>query len=139
MLFDKIPNRDRATELLGRDEFARTAGMEVLKAEPGVAVVRMPVAGHLKNGHGALHGGALFTLADYASAIASNMYGEPTVALNGSISFLSSVRDGHVEARARTVKAGKRVKYQVVDVFDADEQLVATFQSGAITVKRKPD
>lgn len=137
MLFENIPNRGEAEALLGKDAFAKMAGFSVLQAEPGLAKVRMPVAPHILNGHGFVHGGALFTLADYASAVASNMYGAPTVALNGSISFLSSVRKGHLTAVARTIKAGRRVKFQTVDIYDEDETLVASFQGGSIEVKRK--
>lgn len=137
MLFSSIPNRGKAEELLGRDAFAKAVGLEVLQAEPGFAKVRMPVAAHLLNGHGNLHGGAMFTLADYAAAVASNMYGEPTMALNGSISFLHAVRGGYVTAVARTVKSGRRVTFQTVELFDSDETPVAIFQSGSIAVRRK--
>lgn len=139
MLFDNIPNRERVEELLGKDAFAKLAGIEVLEAEPGFAKLRMPVKDDLLNGHGFLHGGALFTLADFAGAVASNMYGDPTMALNGNISFLTAVSGGHVTAVARTIKAGRRVKYQNVDIYDENETLVASFQGGAITVRRKQD
>lgn len=122
---------------MGIDLFAREIGCEVLRAEPGYAEVRLPLAPKVMNGHGNLHGGALFTLADYASALASNLNDHPTMAINGSISFLSAVRDGHVLARARTVKNGRRMKFQVVEIFDAAERLVATFQSGCMHVPPK--
>lgn len=137
MPFSNIPNCGKAEELLGRDAFAKTAGLEVLQAEPGYAKVRMPVAPHVLNGHGNLHGGAMFTLADYAAAIASNMYGKPTMAINGSISFLNAVRGGYVTAKAQTVKSGRRVTFQMVELFDEDETPVAIFQGGSIAVKRK--
>ena len=136
-LFDKLPNRDEVEPLLGIDAFAEQMGMEVLRAEAGYAEVRLPLSPGVMNGHGNLHGGAMFTLADYAGALASNMYGEATMAVNGSISFMNAVRGGHVVAKARTVKAGRRVKFQVVDIYDADDTLVATFQGAAMTVRRK--
>lgn len=139
MPFSKIPNQGQAEELLGRDAFAKTAGLEVLHAAAGFAKVRMAAAAHVLNGHGNLHGGALFTLADYAAAIASNMFGKPTMALNGSISFLQAVRGGYVTAVARTVKSGRRVTFQVVEIFDEDETPVAIFQGGSIAVKRGGD
>lgn len=135
--FEKIANRGVVENLLGRDAFARTAGLEVIAAEPGRATVRMPVRENLLNGHGNLHGGALFTLADYAAAVASNMYGDATMALDGSISFLNAVRGGSVTAVAKTVKAGRRIKFQTVDIRDDDGVLVATYQSGSISVRRK--
>lgn len=138
MLFDKLSNRDAVEPLLGRDAFAERAGMEVVRAEPGYAEVRLPLSPGVLNGHGNLHGGALFTLADYAGAVASNMLGEATAAITGSISFLASVRGGHVVASARTVKAGRRVTFQTVEIRDAEGTLVATFQGTAAKVRRKP-
>lgn len=137
MLLDNLSNRDEVELLLGIDRFAEEAGMEVLRAEPGYAEVRLPLADKVLNGHGNLHGGAMFALADYAGAVASNMYGEPTMAVNGSISFLNAVRGGFVLAKARTVKAGRRVKFQNVDIYDAEDNLVATFQGAAMLVRRK--
>lgn len=122
---------------MGHDAFARHAGMEVLAAERGYAKVRLPVARHTLNGHGNLHGGALFTLADYTAAIASNMFGDATMAVNGSICFLNAVREGWVTAEARTVKSGRRVKFMLVEIHDQEGKLVATFQGTSVTVPRQ--
>ena len=130
-------DRQAFYDIMGRDAFIELAGIEIIDAGAGFSEVRLPVTDKVKNGHGKLHGGALFTLADYAAAIASNLYGETTMAVNGSISFLRGVTDGHVTARARTVKSGKRMKFQVVEVFDAEERLVAIFQGGAMHVPRR--
>lgn len=137
MPLDKLPNRKEVEKLLGTDTFAKRAGLVVVHAEAGYAEVHLTLSEEVLNGHGNLHGGALFTLADYAAAVASNMYGEPTMAMNGSISFLNAIRGGHVVAKARTVKAGRRVKFQLVDIFDDEENLVATFQGSAMLVHRK--
>lgn len=130
-------DRERFREIMGVDNYADLAGMEVIRAEPGYAEVRMPLTEKVMNGHGNLHGGAMFTLADYAGAIASNMHGAPTLAVNGSISFLRAVRSGHVLARARTVKTGRRMNFVSVDIVDGSDRLVATFQGGAMAVGEK--
>lgn len=140
MLFDRIPNREEVEGLMGIDAYAEHSGMEVLRAEPGCAEVRLNLSPSILNGHGSLHGGALFTLADYAGAIASNMLGEATAAITCSISFLSAVRGvegGHVLATARTTRAGRRITFQTVDIRDAAGNLIATFQGTAAKVKRK--
>lgn len=122
---------------MGHDAYAELTGLEVVRAEAGYAEVRLPVTPGIVNGHGNVHGGALFTLADYAAAVASNLFGDPTIAANGSISFLRPVRGGHALARARTVKAGERMNFQNVELFDDQERLVAVFQGSAIRVRRK--
>ncbi len=130
-------DRERFRAIMGTDNYADLAGMEVVLAEPGRAEVRLPLTDKVMNGHGNLHGGALFTLADYAGAIASNMHGTPTVAANGTISFLRAVRSGYVLARAKTVKTGRRMNFVTVDIVDEQDRLVATFQGGAMAVAGK--
>ncbi len=136
-LFDNLPNPEDVEAVMGVDTYALVSGCQVLRAEPGYAEVKMPVGPSVLNGHGNLHGGAMFTLADYASALASNLCGHPTMAVNASIQFMSAVRGGHVIAKATTVKNGKRLKFQTVDIVDADGRLVAVFQSGAMHVPRR--
>ncbi len=123
-------------DVMGHDAYAATTGLEVVRAEPGYAEVRLPITPKILNGHGNVHGGAIFTLADYAGALASNMYGDATMATNGSISFLRPVNGAVLVAKARTIKAGRRMKYQQVDMYDDRGELVATFQGAAITVNR---
>lgn len=132
-MFDK----EKFYDIMGYDAFITLAGVEVVQAEAGFAEVRLPVTPKVLNGHGKVHGGALFTLADYAGAIASNLHGETTMAVNGSISFMRGVTEGHVTARARTVKDGRRMKFIVAEIFDVDERLVAVFQGGAMHVPRR--
>ena len=131
-----MSEKDEVFEIMGRDNYAGLTGLKVVTARPGYAEVSLPVTEKIMNGHGNVHGGAIFTLADYAAALASNMFGEPTMATGGSISYLRAVRDGYLLAKATTVKAGRRMKFQVVDIYDAEEELVATFQGGAINVFR---
>lgn len=132
-----MPGRKELALRMGRDSYAELTGLEVLRAEPGYVEVRLKVTPAILNGHGNVHGGALFTLADYASAAASNMYGAPTIAVDGSISYLQAVREGEVVAKARTVRRGRRMTFQVVELFRGDGELAAIFQGGAIVVEKR--
>ena len=106
--------------------------MDVVVAEPGYAKVRMPVTDKVLNGRGMVHGGAFFTLADYAGALASNMCGIPTVATNCTIAFLKSAREGVLWAEAKTIKAGRRLTTQTVEVRNDAGELLAFFQGTAM-------
>ena len=132
------PECNEAFECMYRDSMAKLLGIEIVAAEPGYAEVRLPVTPKILNGHDTIHGGALFTLADFASSIAANRYGQATVAASGSIFFLKSCNSGVVTAKAKTVKAGKRMKFQLVEVFTGTGELMATFQGSSITVSSKP-
>ncbi len=124
-------------EVMGDDVYAlRTTGIEVVEAKAGYARTRLPVTPAIMNGHGNVHGGAYFTLADYTAALASNMLGPRNMAVNGSISFLRAVRSGELIAEARTVKSGKRMSFMTVEIRDASGELAAIFQSSSITVDR---
>ena len=46
------------------------------------------------NSIGTVHGGALFTLADFTFALAANSHGIVTVAINANISYLKAVTEG---------------------------------------------
>ena len=130
-------DKERFLELMGVDNYAVLAGMEVVKADPGYAEVKLPITQKVLNGHGNLHGGALFTLADYAGAVASNMHGRATMAVNGSISFMRAVQSGYVLARATTVKTGRRINFITVEIVDDQDRPIASFQGGAMAVERK--
>ena len=135
-----MADKDGWLGMMGRDAYAELTGLEVVLAEPGRAEVRLPITPKVLNGHGNVHGGAIFTLADYAGALASNMHGDATMATNGSISFLRPARGDVLFAKAKTIKAGRRVKFQAVEIYDGRNELVAIFQGGDITVNRKvPD
>ncbi|MCL2001726.1 MAG: PaaI family thioesterase [Planctomycetes bacterium] len=132
-----MPDKKCWLEIMGHDAYAELIGLEVVHAEPGRAEVRLTITPKVLNGHGNVHGGAIFTLADYAGALASNMLGDPTIATNGSIAFLRPAGSGILTAKARTVKSGRRMKYLVVDICNDRDELIAVFHGGAITVHRK--
>lgn len=70
-----------------------TMGMQLVRCEPGRAVMRMVVKELHLNGHRICHGGFIFTLADSTFAFACNSRNKATVASGGSIEFL---RPGHL-------------------------------------------
>ena len=71
------------------DRFATEClGAEILEAEPGRALCRAEIRPSLCNALGNPMGGALFTLADLAFAVASNCGGRDTVTLDSAVHFL---------------------------------------------------
>ncbi len=89
------------------------------------------------NPTGRLHGGVLSGLADTAMGAAflsSVPAGASGTNMDLSMRFLHGVVAGRLEARARTIKAGRRVSLMACDVVDADGRLVATAQSQFLTL-----
>ena len=71
-----------------------------------------------RNAMGAVMGGAIFTLADYALAVACNMGEEPTVSVSNSIEFLASARGGRLIATCDADKSGRSLGFYTIDVAD---------------------
>lgn len=100
---------DAVVEMLRRDRSLHGAGIEVLSASGGRAVVQMLVGPDAVNGHGRAHGGLLFMLADTAFACAANSLAPPSVTVAADIAFLEGAREGElVVAEAQVRHAGRR-------------------------------
>ena len=73
-----------------RDQLARHLGMELIELSPGHAIARMEIKPFHLNGADSVHGGAIFSLADFAFAAACNTHGTLAVAINA---FLDPMRE----------------------------------------------
>jgi uncharacterized protein (TIGR00369 family) len=109
--------------------YARLLGIEIVKLTRGEAVLSMTVRPELTRMEGILHGGALASLMDSASAFAVLTLlepGERTVTVDLTLHFMRPVSEGRVEARGRVLRAGRRVFTVSIDATDADGKSVAT-------------
>lgn len=85
-----------ARDLWARDAASRSLGMELLEARPGRAVVRMVVRPEMVQGHGSMHGGLLFSLADTAFAFCCNGPDRVVVGASADITWMTAAREGDV-------------------------------------------
>jgi acyl-CoA thioesterase len=122
---------DDAIERMKQDAFARLLGIELVDAGPGRAAVRMTVKDEHRNSVGMVHGGVIFTLADYAFAVACNSHGVPAVAVQCSISYFRPPQGAVLTAEASEVSLTRRLGTYVVHVRDTDGDLAALFQGMA--------
>lgn len=122
--------------LIDNDYFARHSGIELLEMKKGYAKAKMPIADYHLNGVRVVHGGAIFTLADFAFAAASNSHGKIAVGINVSVSYMKAATEGVLYAEAREVSLNSKIGNYIVEVTDAEEDLVAVFQG---TTYRKRD
>jgi len=118
-----------------RDRFAAGAGIRLVECGPGRAVARMTLKpGHM-NGVDVAQGGAVFTLADFAFAVACNTRGPVALAIDVSISFLAATRRGTLTASAREVSRSSRLSRVEVVVRDASRTAVALFHGTAFVTR----
>ena len=104
--------------------YARMMGMEITEVWPGGARVVMSGEGK-ENPHGVIHGGAIFSLADQAFAIAANQE-EVQVATSVYITFMVPAT-GTLEAVAEFLGETEQTSLYRVSV-KAGEKLVASFE-----------
>jgi acyl-CoA thioesterase len=122
---------DALQDFFDRDRFARRAGIALEEVGPGYARARMTITDDHKNGAGTVHGGAFFTLADFAFAVACNSHGTLAMAASAHISFLRSVTEGVLSAEAREISAGRKLGTYLVEIRDTDGEMVALFTGTA--------
>ena len=124
-------------DFLQGDQFAKQCGIELVSVAPGQAVARMRVQPWHLNAVGITQGGAIFTLADYAFAAASNSHGTVAVGVNVSITYLKSITTGVLTAEAREVDLNPKLASYAVNVTNEAGQLIAIFQ-GLVYRKSQP-
>ena len=116
---------DEAREYFRGDRFAEEAGIALESLEP--VTCGMALTERHSNANGGVMGGAIFTLADFAFAVAVNNVHRPTVAQQVSINYLSPPRGCRLTAVARCVKDGRATCVYNVDVSDDTGRAVAQF------------
>ncbi len=119
MTLDNDSPIDQIRDFFAHDLFAYEAcGCRIVEASHGHAVTTFDIAPIHRNAMGAVMGGAIFTLADYALAVACNIGEKPTVSVSNSIEFLSSARGDRLIATCDVDKSGRSLGFYTVDVRD---------------------
>lgn len=109
--------------------YYRHLGFQVESLTERYARLVMPVREELYQFERAVHGGAIYSLADAAVAIALLTVagpGEQVVTIEGKLNFLAPVREGELVAEGRIVHQGRRISLGESDVtLDGQDGLVA--------------
>lgn len=109
------------------DRFAMNCGITIDELDEDKCLCSMPVTAEIKNAAGGVMGGALFTLADFAFAVASNNVHHTTVAQQVSINFLSGTRGNRLFAQTTCKKDGKTTCVYNIDITDDLGRDIAQF------------
>jgi len=118
------------------DTFAEHLGIELLEVSEGRAKAKMEIKDHHLNGINIAHGGAIFSLADLAFAVASNSHKTIALGINASISYLKAASKGTLIAEAKEVSINPKLATYDIRVTNEDNELIAIFHG---TVYRKKD
>ena len=121
--------RQRIAKALETVPFAKLLGLKLESVEPGHAVLSMPVREEFKQNHGVVHGGAIASLLDSATAFAIIPLlaeDERTTTVDLTIHYLRPLLEGTARASARVVRAGRRVITVSAELYDEQGKLAAT-------------
>ena len=116
---------NKLTKFLENDRFATFIGIELVKVQPGYALAKMEISEKHLNGVNIIQGGAIFTLADFAFAAASNACGQVTVGINANISYFQASKGKTLIAEAKEVAVSQKISNYNVDVFNENKDYIA--------------
>ena len=129
---------EQIKEFFKNDKLAAYLGIELLDVSLGFAVSKMEIKEEHLNGINTVHGGAIFTLADFTFAVAANTHGTVTVAINGNMSFMKAAfKGGILTATATEVSINPKLGTYTVNVTDDNGDLIAIFQGMAYRKRDK--
>jgi uncharacterized protein (TIGR00369 family) len=124
------------TELMGMVPFAVMLGMELVSATAEEVIGRLDWREELGTIGGALHGGAMMSLADNLGGVCAYLNlppGATTATISSSTNFMRGVREG-LTATARPLRVGRSVIVVQTELRDDAGRLVAqTTQAQAVT------
>ena len=118
-------NIDAARAYFEGDRFAMENGITIDALDEEGSACSVALTSRHKNAMGNAMGGAIFTLADIAFAVAANHRHHPTVAQQVSVNFLNAGRGARLIARAACKKDGRGSCVYNVDVTDETGRDVA--------------
>lgn len=127
-------------QMLATMPLALTLGIELDEADAALVQGHLDHSSRLTTLGGALHGGALMTLADSVGAVCAFLNLPPdssTTTLESKTNFLRGVRGGTVRATARPLHVGRMSIVVQTDLYDDRGKHVAqTTQTQAVLPSR---
>lgn len=120
---------ERLREAFARVAYAQLLGIKLEETTRGRATLSLEWRAELSRMEGIMHGGAIASLIDTASAFAVLSLlelPERTVTVDLTLHFLRPVSNGRIEARARVLRSGRRLATVSVEVSNEAGLLIAT-------------
>lgn len=127
----------RVNEALDSVPYAKLIGIELETFESGTATLAFDVRDELKQNNGVVHGGAIASLIDTATAFAIISLlepGEQTTTVDLTISYLKPLTEGRAHAVAKVLKSGRRLLVVSAELRDDGGNLAATALSTYIRI-----
>lgn len=118
-------NIEETKAFFEKDRYAKACGITIDEVEQGKAVCSFMIEEQHLNAGNNVQGGAIFTLADFAFAVAANAKGRMTVSLENQITYMHSTRGRKLIATAYEVSATSKVCFYNVEIKDDLDKPIA--------------
>ena len=132
---------ERARNAFAAVPYARFLGLQLGKVRQGEVSIHLDIRDELKQNQGVVHGGAIASLIDTASAFAVLSQidlDERVTTTDLTIHYLRPAISGRIVATARIIRGGRRLFVLSVEVLDDGGAHVATALTTYIKIDRKP-
>jgi acyl-CoA thioesterase len=123
---ERLARIERAIEAV---PYARLLGIQLEKVAPGEATLTLAIRPELTQNHGVVHGGAIASLLDTATAFAILTLLEPderVTTVDLTISYLRPAVEGTLQATARVLRQGRRLFTVSAELVDSGGTLLTT-------------
>lgn len=108
------------------DRFATgTTGIEIVDVRSQYAKCSLKIDERHLNAAGTVMGGAIFTLADFTFAVASNSEGQWVVSVSSTIEYLSASKGPVLYCEAECLRSGRNVCFYEMTVTGDDGKIIA--------------
>ena len=119
--------KEKLKRFFENDRFAALTGVEIIEIARGFCKAKLEIEDKHLNSANVVQGGAIFTLADLAFAVAANSHGQLALAVNVNISFLKGKSKGTLYATATELADPKKIGAYDVLVTDENNDVIARF------------
>lgn len=121
------------------DPYADFLGIGLEKVHAGYAKATMQISDKLLNFHGSANGGAVFSLADYVFAVASNSHGQSAVGITMTMHYLAAGKLGEqLTAVAKEETEPARLGLYRIEVKNEGQDLIALAEGMVYRKRRNP-
>lgn len=122
-------------EFFIKDVFAMvTTGIDIEAVDDGYAKCTLKLDKRHENATGQVMGGAIYTLADFTFAVATNYRDSITVTAVSQISYLGPVKGDTLIAETKLIKNGKRNCFYEIEIKDNLGNAVAVVSTNGVHI-----
>lgn len=116
---------EKARDFFYKDLYAtKLSGIQIDEVSEHYAKCTMKITENHKNAYGGVMGGAIFTLADFTFAVASNFNAPQTVSVTSQINYTGMAKGEKLIAEAKVIKDGRSTcLYEIIITDDKETQV----------------